>query len=197
MRTTPILAILFVSASLAAAQDRLAGLLRQGIVEEESNQNLDKAIQAYKSIVTQYDEERKIAATALFRLAECYGKQGAKDQAISAYMRLNREFPDQAKLADLARSQLSKTYGISPSQTSAPDQSKVAQADRMYKALLEDEIKIVEDRIAYEERQIQMGTASPMGETLIRLRRDLIQLKRRLVPYESGLVQTAPDSPRR
>jgi tetratricopeptide (TPR) repeat protein len=196
MRTRLILAILFISASLAGAQDKLADTLRQGILEEESNQNLDKAIQIYHSIVAQFDEGRKTAATALFRLAECYRRQGRRDQAINAYQRLAGDFPDQTKLAELSRNQLSKTYGISQNPASGPDQSKIAEAERMYRALLEDEVKLVEEQIVYEEKQIEAGNISPMSERLTKLRRDLLELKRKLVPYDAGIIQVPPASPR-
>ena len=109
MKTT--LAILLLSTSLAGAQDKTGDRLRKGILEEEANHNLEKAIEAYQSIVKQFDEERNTAATALFRLAECYRKQGQTDQAASAYQRVIREFSDQSKLAELSRAQLPKTPG--------------------------------------------------------------------------------------
>jgi hypothetical protein len=46
------------------------GFVSQGILEEESKQNLPAAIQAYQSVLTQYDNDRKTAAAALFRMAE-------------------------------------------------------------------------------------------------------------------------------
>src|ERR1039457_5276610 len=93
---------------LCAAQDKMAEALRKGIVEEDTNQNLNAAIQSYQSVVTQYDEDRKSAATALFRLAECYRKQGKNDQATAAYKRVVQEFADQNKLAEQSRSHLPK-----------------------------------------------------------------------------------------
>src|ERR1039458_1122933 len=109
MRTVLALAILMSAPGWCAAQDRMAETVRKGILEEETNGNLNAAIQSYQSVVTQYDEDRKSAATALFRLAECYRKQGKSKEAIAAYSRVVRDFADQSKLADPSRSQLSKT----------------------------------------------------------------------------------------
>jgi len=106
MRLTLALSMLVIAAS-APAQD-LAGPLRQGIVEEDANRNLDAAIRDYQSVLTRFAEERKTAATALFRLAECYRKQGNAQQANAAYNRLLAEFSDQSELAAQSRKALGK-----------------------------------------------------------------------------------------
>ena len=151
MKTTLALAILMLSASLAGAQDKMAEQLRKGIVEEEANQNLDKAIQTYQSILAQFDQGRPTAATALFHLAECYRKQGKKDEAIAAYKRVLQEFPDQNKLAAASRDHLSKTYSISQSQSpilspTVVEQRKSAEARLWYRALLLEEIALLEQQ---------------------------------------------------
>ena len=81
-----ILALLFLicMAQIAFAQNDMADLLRKAIVEEEANQDLGKAMAAYNDILMQYEEHRVTAATALFRLADCYRKQGKKEPAIAA-----------------------------------------------------------------------------------------------------------------
>ncbi len=112
MRTMLTVAFIVCSAALSGAQERLADQLRKGIVQEEASQNLDKAIAAYKAIVAQYDQDRQTAATALYRLAECYRKTGKRDQAVAAYQRVVREFPDQAALVEPSRQQLASAYGI-------------------------------------------------------------------------------------
>ena len=113
MKTRLFFGILMLSAGLAAAQDKLGEKLRKAIVEEEANQNLNKAIEAYQAILTEFDRERQTAATALFHLAECYRKQGKREQAIAAYKRVVQEFSDQNRLAGTSRNHLSKTYGLS------------------------------------------------------------------------------------
>jgi len=81
------LALVFwvLTSCFAGAQEKTADQLRKAIVEEEVNQNLDKAIQAYQGIVAQYEEQRKTAATALMHLADCYRKQGKADVAVKTY----------------------------------------------------------------------------------------------------------------
>jgi tetratricopeptide (TPR) repeat protein len=96
----------------AQTQERLSDQLRKGIVQEETGQNIDKAIQAYQAIVAQFDQDRRTAATALFRLAECYRKLGKREQAVAGYQRVVREFADQAALVDSSRKQLTGTFGV-------------------------------------------------------------------------------------
>jgi tetratricopeptide (TPR) repeat protein len=106
MKSVITVAILLCSAALAGAQGRLADDLRKGVVLEEADQNLEKAIQVYQGILARFDEDRKAAATALFRLAECYRKTGKRDQAVQAYGRIVREFPDHAALVRSSREHL-------------------------------------------------------------------------------------------
>jgi tetratricopeptide (TPR) repeat protein len=104
MITKLVLAFLLAIPSVAASQDKPADQLRRAIVEEEVNQKLDKAIEGYIKIVSQYDEDRKVAATALFHLAECYRKLGQHDKALVAYQRVLQDFGDQTALAEASSS---------------------------------------------------------------------------------------------
>src|SRR5256885_17182238 len=51
--------------------DGLTQTLQHGLYEEEANQNLDAAIKSYQAVIDQSQEQRKVVATALFRLGEC------------------------------------------------------------------------------------------------------------------------------
>jgi tetratricopeptide (TPR) repeat protein len=125
MRIPTIVALLVGLAALAAAQDRLADQLRKGIVQEEANGSPDKAIPIYQGIVAQFDQDRQAAATALFRLGECYRKAGKREQAVAAYRRVVREFGEQAALVEPSRMQL-QAYGVAESAT-ARESAEVAQ----------------------------------------------------------------------
>ena len=192
MKTTLALAILMLPVSLAGAQDKMAEQLRKGIVEEEANQNLDKAIQVYQSILAQFDEERKTAATTLFHLAGCYRKQGKTDQAIAAYKRVVQEFPDQNKLADASRTHLSKTFGISQTQVAAPAKPEIAEARRRYRALLEDEIGLMTDQIKQMAKMVEIGTLSVSDPGMVALKIELLNLKRALAAFDAGVIQVPP-----
>ncbi len=82
------------------------GALQKGLFEEEANHNLDAAIAAYQSVVTQFDQDRKLAGTAVFRLGECYRKLGRTNEAVVQYQRVLRDFSDQAPLVTLSRQDL-------------------------------------------------------------------------------------------
>jgi tetratricopeptide (TPR) repeat protein len=199
MKTTLALAILMLSASLAGAQDKMAEQLRKGIVEEEANQNLDKAIQTYQSILTQYDQGRPTAVTALFHLAECYRKQGKKDEAIAAYRRVVQEFPDQNKLAAASRDHLSKTYGMGQSQSTklSPaviEQRKSSDARLWYRALLLEEIALLEQQLPSYQNKVDAGIISPGGPEMTTLKREILELKRTLAAFDAGAMPVLPTS---
>jgi ankyrin repeat protein/tetratricopeptide (TPR) repeat protein len=91
---------------LSAATNDLSNALQKGLFEEEANRNLDAAITAYQSLVGAFDKDRKIAATAVFRLGEVYRKQGKTNEAAAQYERIVREFADQDTLVTLSRQNL-------------------------------------------------------------------------------------------
>jgi tetratricopeptide (TPR) repeat protein len=199
MKTKLALAILMLSASLAGAQEKMADQLRKGVVEEEVNQNLDKAIQIYLSVLKQFDDERPAAAAALFRLADCFRKLGRNDEAIAAYSRIVREFPDQKQLADASRTHLSRTFGSrSVPPTEVPPKSikafaserEIVEARRRhdYRMLLLEEIKLLEEQLASYQKKVEIGTISPVGAEMTALKRDILELKRTLLAFDAGAM---------
>jgi ankyrin repeat protein len=93
---------------VSAPTNDLSATLSKGLFEEEANHNLGAAIQMYQSVIERFDTERKVAATAVFRLGECYRKQGNTNQANAQYRRILREFVDQAPLVTMSRQYLSE-----------------------------------------------------------------------------------------
>src|SRR5256885_16676403 len=79
----------------ARAADTLTQSLQHGLFEEEANQNLDAAIKDYQSVISQGEDQRKVIATALFRLGECYRKLGKTNDANAQYQRILRDFSEQ------------------------------------------------------------------------------------------------------
>ena len=99
-----VAALVFASATLAlAATNDLSSALQKGLFEEEANHNLEAAAQAYQSVAAQFDKDRKLAATAIFRLGEVYRKQGKTNEANAQYERILKEFSDQTELVKLSR----------------------------------------------------------------------------------------------
>ena len=97
-----------------AATNDLTTAIQRGLFEEEANQNLGAAIQAYQSVASQFDKDRKLAATAIFRLGECYRKQGNTNDAAAQYERILREFSDQPTLVTLSRQNLAALGSAPP-----------------------------------------------------------------------------------
>src|SRR5215213_3128221 len=97
--------LLLITGSRAATND-VSSTLQKGLFEEEANHNLPAAIEAYQSVIRQLDENRKLAATAIFRLGECYRKQGKTNEAVAQYDRVVREFGDQSVLVTFSQNNL-------------------------------------------------------------------------------------------
>src|SRR2546421_9548791 len=98
----------------ARAADGLTQTLQHGLYEEEANQNLDAAIKAYQSVIDQSQEQRKVVATALFRLGECYRKLGKTNEATVQYQLVIRDFSEQEQLVKLSRQNIAKVGGVTP-----------------------------------------------------------------------------------
>jgi ankyrin repeat protein len=96
-------ALLLASPPVAFAADTTDSLLQKGLFEEEANHNLPEAIKAYEAVVAQTDQQRKLAATAIFRLGECYRKLGKTNDAATYYQRVVRDFADQELLVKFSR----------------------------------------------------------------------------------------------
>src|SRR5262249_26177743 len=102
------LVIITASAGCAWAADPVPEALQKGLLEEEVNQNVSAAIQQYQTVLKHFDDQRKVAATAAFRLGECYRKQGKTNEAFAQFDRVVREFSDQNALATLSQKYLAE-----------------------------------------------------------------------------------------
>ena len=172
-------AVTFVS----AATNDLTTALQRGLFEEEANQNLGAAIQAYQTVANQFDKDRKLAATAIFRLGECYRKQGNTNDAATQYERILRDFSDQPTLITLSRQNLA-ALGSTPTAPATPVISDAARQEQ--KRLLEEEINLVQKQLDMQQKQAQAGLVS-QGDVLT-TERDLLQLKRQLAALDAGLA---------
>lgn len=125
--------LLIVAATVLPAKgaDPLTTTFQQGLLEEELNRNFTNAIVAYERVVQGLDEQRPLAATALFRLAECYRKLGETNEAVAAYQRVLRDFTEEATLTKLSRENLA-ALGFGPpaqTKTNAPPAVAAARSD--------------------------------------------------------------------
>lgn len=107
-----------LGAAPARLGDDLGATLQRGLFEEEANHDFAAAIKAYEAVVNATDTQRKLAGTALFRLAECHRKLGRTNEAVTLHQRVLREYPDQPRLAELSRDYLAAAGAASGLSTS-------------------------------------------------------------------------------
>jgi len=184
----------FALVRLAFGAEAPNDALQKGLFEEEANRNLDAAIQAYQSVVDQYDAQRKAAATAVFRLGECYRKQGKTNDAVAQYQRVLVEFSDHAALAKLSRENLGvmapglAAESLQPAARlpglKAGIPSTLAGLMRQYQ-FIKQELKLLEKQLALTERRIELGKADELEA--IPVQREILALQRQLVDTEEAL----------
>jgi ankyrin repeat protein len=160
---------------VGAGTNDLTSALQKGLFEEEANHDLAAAIQAYQSVIAQFDRDRKLGATAVFRLGECYRKLGNTNEALAQYERIVREFADQTPLAELSRQHL-------PAQTVLPAGQPPATAEQ--KRLLDEEIKVLEKKLALRQASYKAGVLPE--DDLLTAQRDLLEIKRRKAALDAG-----------
>jgi len=114
-----------------AETNGLAAALQKGLFEEEANRNLGEAIKAYQAATALFDQDRKLAATAIFRLAECYRKQGNTNDALAQYQRVVGEFGDQSEVNTPARQALLALGGASMPGPAAAGPGATPEADEI------------------------------------------------------------------
>jgi ankyrin repeat protein len=111
--------VLMLAAGPLLAADPVSDALQKGLFEEEANHNLDAAIKAYQSVIDQTAEQRKLTATAVFRLGECYRKLNKTNEAVGQYQRVVRVCPEHATLAKLSDQNLT-ALGVRTPKTDRP-----------------------------------------------------------------------------
>ncbi len=98
----------------------LRTLLQQALFEEEATRDLEKAAGGYEKLLSTWGEQRRYAASALFRLAEVRRKQDRKDDAVKLYQRLLTEFPEQDPETRLSRENLAALGAKAPAPAVSP-----------------------------------------------------------------------------
>lgn len=173
------------------ATNEVSALLQKGLFEEEANRNLDAAVQAYQAVITQTDKDRQFAATAIFRLGECYRKLGKTNEANEQYRRILREFPDQTELAKLSR-EYAGAAEVSPG------------SNLQEPPALQDKIAAVQAEINTHERELRelMGDRKNArvfaqqnfpNPVLTSLMQDAVKTKQELARKKSELGDKHPD----
>lgn len=105
-RLLPLLLVAVLAPFAALAAPSAEDLLRQGLLEEEANRDLDKAAERYRAAIEAHERQRSVAATAWFRLGEVARKRNDKSAAAAAFRAVIERFPEQGDLARLSRENL-------------------------------------------------------------------------------------------
>ncbi len=102
------LGLLLLLAPLAGvrAADPFEEAFNAALVAEEARRDLPAAIRGYEEVLARVEAQRRIAATAVFRLGECYRKLGRTNDAVAQYQRLLRDYPTEETLVRLSRGNL-------------------------------------------------------------------------------------------
>lgn len=173
------------------ATNEVSTLLQKGLFEEEANRNLDAAIQAYQAVVTQTDKDRQFAATAIFRLGECYRKLGRTNEANEQYRRVLREFPDQAELAKLSQEYVGTAEASPGSHLEAAPamQNKIAAVQAEIESHKRELDELTEDR-SVARVYAQQHFPNPV---LTSLMQDTVKTEQELVRLRNDLGDNHPD----
>ena len=198
MKPTIFLTLTAVCAGLLPAQEHIADTLKKAVLEEESQHNQAAATQDYQSVVAQFDEARKSAATAMYRLGEIYRQSHKDAEAKALYVRVAEQFPDQKKLADLSRGVLVSTYKLQlhavPAKSERSPEVVVADAEvsrqlaarERYRWLLIQEIELAQGNIERLSHQADLGVVNPDAISNAKLAK--LKLDRELAAFDMGII---------
>ena len=122
---------------LATGEPDLRKQLSDALYAEEVTRDPAAAAEAYEKILADFDQQRPLAASALFRLAEVRRKQDRNDDAIALYQRLLREFGDAESEAKLARQNL-VALGASAPEANPEEESEFAKEIKRYEEMAQN-----------------------------------------------------------
>ena len=125
-----LLALAF-SAGLTAQSGQ--ELLQRGLVEEQANGDLTKAIALYRQAAQASGRDRALAARALIRMAGAEEKLGLQAEASSSYAEVVRRYPEQRAEVAIAHGRLTVLRRTSPAGDAtsvAVDPADVSSATR-------------------------------------------------------------------
>lgn len=187
----------------AESRENLTQLLQTGLFEEEANQDIQAAIQIYEEVVDAVDQQRRLAATAVFRLGECYRKLGQNERASEQYTRLIREFGGEERLAQLSRQNLrgmgfsdessGTVQTLTSSESTSPYVGLTEAGRQEMRRLLEEELALAENELKSARVQSSAGVGSrsqvsDAQKEVIRVQKELVMLNNPAPQKKTDLV---------
>ena len=149
----------------------LSAALQKGLFEEEANHDFPAAIRAYEEVISQFDQERKLGATAIFRLGEIYRKQGKTNEANAQYQRILREFTDQSVLAGLSQGYLggpgTAEAARGTNQSVEPPLASEAEEIKRIQAMIKESPDLINAKIRGSAGWTPLDQAAYKGELLV------------------------------
>jgi Tol biopolymer transport system component len=119
-RNITIILLLAVALPASGAAVKSASvLLQEGLYAEETEGDLNAAIEVYERVLKEFPKNRPVAAKALLHIGLCYEKLG-KQEAQKAYQRLIKEYADQLEPVTLARARLAAINPLDETQQTGP-----------------------------------------------------------------------------
>ena len=106
-RVLLMIALLFLTCSVSAQENKASVALTTAIYEEEVRGNLDKAVELCLDILKKYPDDRPVAAKTLYHLGLINEKMG-KQKATEYFTRLVNTYPDQIEIVALAKERLNQ-----------------------------------------------------------------------------------------
>lgn len=165
MKALVVLTLLaFTATTHASTTNDLTGLLQQGLFEEEADRNLDAAISNYQTLANAFDKDRQVAATAIFRLGECYRKLGRTNEAAAQYQRIVHDFGDQQTLVTLSRQNLAGLGAGSKDALTPQNTIATAASD----ALQELQTALVREKTEYDRKNATLSTLKKLSPEELR-----------------------------
>jgi ankyrin repeat protein len=203
MKTKLCIGIFLLAAAMLCAQTNgLTALLQQGLFEEQASRNLDAAIADYQTLAAQFEKDRQLAATAVFRLGECYRAQGRTNEAAAQYQRILRVFSDQQTLATLSRQDLAG-MGMTKTEMAAAENADAqlwrklkdltpAELEKVLPTLVPDAMldSLLQKRNEAQAKLAELQTDyAPTNPTLVRQKALLDELNRQVGEKISGMME--------
>ena len=96
----------------AAAEKSPMVLFQEALYQEETEGDLDKAIELYQQVLNEAAEVERIAARTTYQLGMCHLKKGDKDKAAEYFQEVVSYYPEQASVVKKAQKQLQKVSSV-------------------------------------------------------------------------------------
>ncbi len=108
---------------LAGEAKSPAVMLQEAIYAEETEGDLDKAIEIYSQILEQYKEVKRVAARATYQLGMCSLKKGDNKKAGEYFQQVVDYYPEQTSVVQKAQQQIEKMGITTANQDDTKNQS--------------------------------------------------------------------------